>query len=196
MRRKSIVLGVASLALVAFVTGCAEDKGRAQAEAQKVSAAQETGEGQAEEQSGDPAQPAANAEAGKRDSQQEPTKDKPPAERSAQRRGPDPAERWQEALKKGDDDKDGKLSKNEFEGPERAFERLDADGDGALTQREFTSAAARGRQGTTPVSGLMKMMDKNGDARISRDEWHGVFKEADANGDGFMTREEVMREMK
>ncbi len=197
MRRVGIIVGITLLALVAFATGCAKQGGRAQgsgpgdAEVREAPTAPEASEGQVEEQSGEPAQAPGKAEVGEELPQQGQAKHKRTTQRQGQESGRTPAERWQEALKKHDANKDGKLSKKEFKGRDRAFEKLDADGDGAVTQRELAGAAEQGRRRLTPGSDLMKTTDKDGDARISRDEWRDLFDETDADGDGFVTGKEV-----
>ena len=194
--------GIAFGVIVAFVAGCAEDKSQAQrsapgeADAREVSAASETSTGQAREQSRDPAQAPAKAEAGEGDTQQGEARHERTTQRQAEGSDRRRARRGQEALNKHDENKDGKLSKEEFKAGDRAFDRLDTDGDGALTQGEFTGAAQRARQGRPSGAALMEMTDKDGDARISRDEWRGLFDEADTNSDGFMTGEEVTNELR
>ncbi len=44
---------------------------------------------------------------------------------------------WQQIIEREDANRDGKITRAEFKGPERMFERIDRDGDGVLTQAEF-----------------------------------------------------------
>ena len=112
--------------------------------------------------------------------------------------GGDPGQWWQRMLERADANKDGKLSKEEFQGPDEMFDRFDADGDGILTQEEFTAAAGQQRQRQRQAPGimLMRMMDKDGDERISQIEWMGLFAEADADADGFVTLAELDAHMR
>ncbi len=112
--------------------------------------------------------------------------------RRGQRRG-DPAQQWQQMLERVDANNDGQVSKEEFQGPDEMFDRMDANGDGVLTQEEFMAAAGqqRLRQRQAPGIMLMRMMDKDGDERISQLEWADFFTEADADGDGFITLAEL-----
>lgn len=44
---------------------------------------------------------------------------------------------WQQILDREDANRDGKVTRAEFKGPERMFERIDRNGDGVLTREEF-----------------------------------------------------------
>lgn len=58
-----------------------------------------------------------------------------PAQDRAQGGGQRPT--WQQIVEREDANRDGKITRAEFKGPERMFERIDRDGDGVLTQAEF-----------------------------------------------------------
>jgi eukaryotic-like serine/threonine-protein kinase len=80
---------------------------------------------------------------------------------------------------------DGKISRDEFTGPEWLFERIDVDKDDVITREEVAKFRNR-----------FNAMDKNGDGKISRDEFTGreaVFNRLDANSDGVITHEEARR---
>ena len=47
---------------------------------------------------------------------------------------------WQAVVSRQDNDKDGKISKDEFRGPPRLFSRLDRDNDGYVTEQEHEAA--------------------------------------------------------
>jgi Ca2+-binding EF-hand superfamily protein len=100
---------------------------------------------------------------------------------------------------------DGKISKDEFQGPENMFARIDANGDGVITQDEIGGMKGRGgapgepggRRGAgDPEQRWKKMLenwDANNDGQISKDEFQGpeqVFKILDRDGDGVITEQE------
>lgn len=65
-------------------------------------------------------------------------------------------------LRREDANKDGKVTKVEFQGPNRLFDRFDLNGDGELTKKEF-SAAQRNRSRKSGTEGVPA------DVRILRD---------------------------
>ena len=64
---------------------------------------------------------------------------------------PDPAERATRMLERMDENKDGRISENEFRGPPPIFERIDSNRDGAISKAELQSfrrpAGGRGFRG-------------------------------------------------
>ena len=52
---------------------------------------------------------------------------------------------FQEVLRREDANRDGKVTRSEFKGPPRLFERFDQNGDGVLTQEDFAGSPARNR---------------------------------------------------
>jgi Ca2+-binding EF-hand superfamily protein len=85
-------------------------------------------------------------------------------------------------LKEMDKDGDGKVSREEWTGAPERFDRLDRNKDGALDASDVAAAtrdAYRER---------WKQMDKDGDGRVSRDEFRGdaPFDTLDRNRDGFL----------
>jgi len=99
----------------------------------------------------------------------------------------DNSDRWARMLRR-DTDGDGKISKEEFPGPERFFDRLDADSDGKITEEE--GKAMRGRGGGS--TRLLGQLDADGDGKITQEEWGALFAKADLNGDGLLDREEAL----
>ena len=108
-----------------------------------------------------------------------------------------PAQDPWERMRPFDTNNDGKISREEFQGPQRAFDRMDADGDGFVTREE--AGAMRGRLGPGPGGnpgpaaggmGLLMQLDTNGDGKISHQEWTDFFNKADENGDGILQPEE------
>lgn len=118
-----------------------------------------------------------------------------------------------------DTDKDGKVSRAEWTGPEQAFDRLDRNKDGVLDKADRANAGrarkdrperdrkrpdgAKGRaapDGATEeeraarVRAHFKKVDKNGDGMLTADEAPNakLLKAADANGDGAVTLEEFI----
>jgi acetyl esterase/lipase len=56
---------------------------------------------------------------------------------------------FEEVLRREDANKDGKVTRIEFKGPPRLFERFDQNGDDVLTQEDFAGAPVRNRNGGT-----------------------------------------------
>lgn len=78
-------------------------------------------------------------------------------------------------LAKLDADGDGKVSKDEYRGPDEAFVRLDADGDGFVCAEEARQAG--------------KVLNELTWERVDR---QAMFKAIDADGDGVVTQDEFM----
>jgi len=114
----------------------------------------------------------------------------------------DPAARWQRMLDRWDENGDGKISADEFQGAENMFARLDANGDGELTQDEMRAPRA-GAQGVREAGNfeqrwqwMLNNWDANNDGQISQDEFQGpqeAFGRLDADGDGAITMREARR---
>ena len=96
-------------------------------------------------------------------------------------------------IKQFDVNNDGAISRDEWKGNSRAFDRIDKNGDGSLTREELTEAASR-HSSTGKRPGLLKQMDTNNDNQISREEWKGDerrFGRLDVNSEGVITKEEI-----
>jgi len=102
----------------------------------------------------------------------------------------DSSDRWARMLRR-DADGDGKISREEFPGPERFFDRLDGDGDGYVTEQEAKAMPGRGGRGGGPTR-LLRQLDADGDGKITQEEWGKHFDRADENGDGILDREEAI----
>ncbi|MGE3818718.1 MAG: EF-hand domain-containing protein [Isosphaeraceae bacterium] len=96
-----------------------------------------------------------------------------------------------------DRDGDGKVTRDEFRGPPALFDRLDQNQDGTVTREEAqrlrATDVARPRPGGDMFPRLLAM-DKNGDKKVSRDEFDGpagLFDRLDRNQDGSIDAEEV-----
>ncbi len=101
-----------------------------------------------------------------------------------------------------DANRDGRISRAEWDGSARAFDRYDRDGDGELTRDEVRQARRTGRDGAgdppfsdeRDAASRFDGLDANGDNRISRGEWRDgrdVFARLDENRDGVLTRAEL-----
>ncbi len=96
--------------------------------------------------------------------------------------------RGAERFKAMDKDEDGKISKEEFEGPAPLFGRLDADNDGFITREEGARFALANRPEAAGMD-RFKAMDKDGDGKVSKEEFPGrapLFDRLDTNKDGFI----------
>ncbi len=100
----------------------------------------------------------------------------------------DPAQRWANLLEHADADKDGKISKDEFRGPDAAFDRMDANADGFITEDEAKAAGDRMRDGRRQAG--FARMDADGDGNVTKEEWIAAFDKLDTNGDGVLNQED------
>lgn len=111
-------------------------------------------------------------------------------------------------IERFDADRDGRVSRAEFQGSENLFSRLDKDGDGHISRaeqpRELRSGQSRngrtkaaGRPGPNNRTGRpdpIRDFDRDGDGRLSRAEFPGPanhFTRFDADGDGYLGSKEM-----
>ena len=102
---------------------------------------------------------------------------------------------------------DGKISPQEFPGPQQYFDQFDADKNGFLSQSErdamrqarIKGGFSRGGQGGSGAGQeLFRTLDADQDRKLSSKEWTVLlrladFKKADSQADGHVTSEEWMR---
>ncbi len=93
---------------------------------------------------------------------------------------------------------DGFVSKDEFKGPEQAFQALDKNQDGFITADEAPQGQPKmmhGKQDKAKMSGdFMQTFDKDLDGFVSKDEFKGpeqAFQALDKNQDGFIDKDEA-----
>lgn len=93
-----------------------------------------------------------------------------------------------------DRNRNGIVSRAEWDGDDRSFAVHDWNRDGVLSGAELDPNARRPetatpRRGNEPDEVLFARMDRNNDRRLSRDEWDGSadFDRLDANKDGWLS---------
>ena len=92
-----------------------------------------------------------------------------------------------------DKDGDGKVSKDEFTGPDKVFDAHDKNQDGYIDESEAPkgppSRSMKGKGGD-----FIQNFDKDGDGKVSKDEFTGpdkVFDAHDKNQDGYIDESEA-----
>lgn len=115
-------------------------------------------------------------------------------------------------LQRHDKNDDGKVTREEWQGPEEFFGRMDTDKDGVITKEEFQarmrsrfsfgSGIGGGfggprRPGVAPqgldAAGLLKLLDANKDGSVSKDELKKFFERADADKSESLSKDELAK---
>ena len=95
-----------------------------------------------------------------------------------------------------DKNKDGKISKSEWQGPPQFFDRIDENHDGFIDKEEYAKFQARVAGGGGARFGdlLVAYLDANHDGKVSSEEFSGLvklFDTLDKDKDGYLTKEEM-----
>lgn len=91
-------------------------------------------------------------------------------------------------LKKMDTNQDGQITRDEWKGRDRGFQRADRNNDGVISREEVLTGRRKLRKRP------LKQMDTDKNGQISRGEWLGnpeLFSKLDQNNDGVITKEEL-----
>jgi thiol-disulfide isomerase/thioredoxin len=92
---------------------------------------------------------------------------------------------WIATRKLLDRDGDGRISREEFRGPDRDFARLDRNHDRALTEADFDFSPHA--MTSTPGAQVFLRADADGNGKLTRDELDAFFKQCDSGGQGFLS---------
>jgi hypothetical protein len=106
---------------------------------------------------------------------------------------PASAQNRQSRVRDMDRNNDGKITRNEWRGNDRAFQARDQNKDGILAGEEIRSVGERRQEDGDDRDNRVRD-DANGDGRITRAEWRGTaerFDVLDTNRDAVLTRAEV-----
>lgn len=113
--------------------------------------------------------------------------------RPAAARGDRPGRDWtEERFIDLDRNRDGRLTRGEWQDDGASFERADRNGDNRLTRPEFLRAASAEEYASAD---RFEQLDVNGNGRIDRREWDGTpdgFEWLDRNDDGSLSRAETV----
>lgn len=92
---------------------------------------------------------------------------------------------WASTRKRLDGDGDGRISRKEFPGLDTDFARLDRDHDKVLTGDDFDFS----QHALTPTPGaiLFYRADRDGNGKVTREEFDGLFKQFDSGGQDFLS---------
>jgi len=112
-------------------------------------------------------------------------------------------------LERCDKDEDGKVTREEWQGPEQIFGQMDRDRDGVVTKEEFQARMqARGGFGMgrggpggrdapadasqkLDAANLLRLLDANKDGSVSKEELEKFFRKNDSDEDGKLSEDEL-----
>jgi hypothetical protein len=98
---------------------------------------------------------------------------------------------WDWLSARFDADRDGEITRKEFQGPARLFDRLDRDHDGVITAGDFDwSQNSMFLRKNAQVQHWFRLLDQNSNGRISLKEWQAAFHKA-ARGKDHLTPEDL-----
>ncbi len=93
-----------------------------------------------------------------------------------------------------DKDSDGKISQDEFPGPDEHFTQFDTDQDGYLDESELPKGPPKGKDGKIRKPKSFSSLDKDSDGKISQKEFPGPddhFSQFDIDKDGYLDESEM-----
>jgi Ca2+-binding EF-hand superfamily protein len=98
---------------------------------------------------------------------------------------------WKWLAEHYDADHNGKITRDEFDGPSELFQRLDRNHDGVLTSSDFdwSDRSLYSMQGM-PSRFWFRSIDENSNGRISLEEWKTFFERA-SNGKDYLTPDDL-----
>lgn len=101
--------------------------------------------------------------------------------------------RWADVVKKYDTNKNGKIEPSEFRGTKADFARLDQNGDGNITESDMDWKLDS--LANTAANRFYGEADRDGDGKLSRDEFVAMFDQWDEAKDGFLSLDDLNRHM-
>ena len=98
---------------------------------------------------------------------------------------------WESTRAALDKDGDGRVARAEFSGTDADFGRLDRDRDKALTRADFDFSAHA--LSPSPGASLFYQADRNGDGKVTIEEFDAYFRSLDPEGLGFLSQDDLRR---